>query len=203
VPFSFDDLGVDLMSVSAHKLGGPPGIGALVVRRGVRLAPFIVGGSEERARRAGAENVVGIVGFAAACGALGGPLLMREAATAARHIDMLCTIATAVPGVEVVGGHARRLPHVACFAIEGVLGEAVLLSLDRAGVAVHSGSACSSEVLEPSPVLAALGADPDSSLRLSVGWTTADHDIEAFGAAFPAAVARLRALQGNSAAPAG
>jgi cysteine desulfurase len=185
VPLSFDDLGVDLMSVSAHKLGGPPGIGALVVRRGVRLAPLLVGGSEERARRAGAENVVGIVGFAAACGALDSPLLAAEAAAATRHISML------------------RLPHVVCITVEGVLGEAVLLSLDRAGIAVHSGSACSSEVLEPSPVLAAMGADADSSLRLSVGWSTADEDIESFGIAFPEAVARLRALQGNPAASTG
>jgi cysteine desulfurase len=203
VPLSFDDLGVDLMSVSAHKLGGPPGIGALVVRRGVRLAPLLVGGSEERARRAGAENVVGIVGFAAACGALDSPLLAAEAAAATRHISMLCSIATAVPGVEVVGDDALRLPHVVCITVEGVLGEAVLLSLDRAGIAVHSGSACSSEVLEPSPVLAAMGADADSSLRLSVGWSTADEDIESFGIAFPEAVARLRALQGNPAASTG
>jgi len=198
VPLSFDDLGVDSMSVSAHKFGGPPGIGALVVRRGMRLAPFLVGGSEERARRAGAENVVGIVGFAAACGALNETVLAREAATAARHSGMLSTIATEVEGVEVVGDGAARLPHIACIAVDGVLGEAVLLSLDRAGIAAHSGSACSSEVLEPSPVLAAMGADPDSSLRLSVGWSTRDEDIEAFGDAFPEAVAKLRALQQSS-----
>jgi cysteine desulfurase len=203
VPLSFDDLGVDSMSVSAHKLGGPPGIGALVVRRGVRLAPFLVGGSEERARRAGAENVVGIVGFAAACAALNGTALAREAATAMRHTGMLSAIAREVEGVEVVGHDAARLPHIACIAIDGVLGEAVLLSLDRSGIAAHSGSACSSEVLEPSPVLAAMGADPESSLRFSVGWSTTDDDVEAFGAAFPDSVARLRALQPGSSSTTG
>jgi cysteine desulfurase len=198
VALSFDDLGLDYMSVSAHKLGGPPGVGALVARRGLRLAPFLVGGSEERARRAGAENVLGIVGFAAACEALAGATLAGEAARATRNTDMLSTMATAVPGVEVVGHGAARLPHIVCIAIDGVLGEAVLLSLDRNGIATHSGSACSSEVLEPSPVLAAMGADPDSSLRLSVGWSTTEDDIEAFGAAFPEAVAKLRALQQSS-----
>jgi cysteine desulfurase len=190
---SFDDLGVDLMSVSAHKFGGPPGIGALLVRRGMRLAPFLVGGSEERARRAGAENVLGIIGFAAACAALDRPTLKREADAAIGHTGRLSAMATAVAGVEVVGA-TERLPHIVCVTVGGVLGEAVLLSLDRAGIAAHSGSACSSEVLEPSPVLAAMGADPDASLRLSVGWSTTEEDIEAFGAAFGDAVARLRAL---------
>jgi cysteine desulfurase len=202
VAMSFDDLGADLMSVSAHKFGGPPGIGALVVRRGMRLAPFLVGGSEERARRAGAENVLGIVGFAAACESLDRTTLDREAASAMRHTAELANVATAVSGVGVIGAGvgvigAGRLPHIVCIAIDGVLGEAVLLSLDRAGVAAHSGSACSSEVLEPSPVLDAMGADPDSSLRLSVGWSTTKDDIEAFGTAFGDAVAQLRALQGS------
>jgi cysteine desulfurase len=198
---SFEDLGVDYMSVSAHKLGGPPGVGALVVRRGIRLAPFLVGGSEERARRAGAENVLGIVGFAGACRALDDVALADEAAAAQRFTGRLEAMAMAVPGVEVVGRGAARLAHIVCLSIAGVLGEAVLLSLDRNGIAAHSGSACSSEVLEPSPVLAAMGVDPDSSLRLSVGWSTKEDDIEAFGAVFADAVARLRSL-GASADPA-
>jgi hypothetical protein len=103
------------------------------------------------------------------------------------------------PGGAAIG--AARLPHIVCIAIDGVLGEAVLLSLDRAGVAAHSGSACSSEVLEPSPVLEAMGADPDSSLRLSVGWSTTKDDVDAFGAAFGDAVAQLRALQMGSESP--
>lgn len=194
VPASFRELGVDLMSVSAHKLGGPPGIGALVVRRGLRLSPLLVGGAEERARRAGAENVLGIVGFAAACDALRPDVIAREAALATKRTERLRAAATSVPGVEALGDDARRTPHILCLSIGGVLGEAVLLSLDRAGIAVHSGSACSSEVLEPSPVLVAMGAAADRSLRLSVGWSTTDDDISAFGSAFPASVSRLRSL---------
>ena len=197
LPVSFRQLGVDLMSVSAHKLGGPPGIGALVVRRGVRLAPLLVGGSEERARRAGAENVLGIVGFAAACEALAAGALVLEEPRAMEQTRRLCSAATSVPGVEVLGDADRRLPHIVCFSVAGVLGEAVLLSLDRAGIAAHSGSACSSEVLEPSPVLAAMGVDPDRSLRLSVGWSTTEEDVAAFAAAFPAAVGHLRSLAGE------
>jgi cysteine desulfurase len=193
VPVSFRDLGADLMSVSAHKFGGPSGIGALVVRRGWRLTPLLVGGSEERARRAGAENVLGIVGFAAACEALGGGLREREAATSMEQTRRLRAAAAAVPDVDCLSDDAGRVPHIVCLSVGGVLGEAVLLSLDQAGVAAHSGSACSSEVLEPSPVLAAMGADPDRSLRLSVGWSTTDDDA-AFAQAFPPAVSRLRSL---------
>jgi cysteine desulfurase len=194
VPMSFREVGADLMSVSAHKLGGPPGVGALLVRRGVRLSPLLVGGSEERARRAGAENVLGVVGFAAACEALAHGALEREIEAATVRTQALSQAASTAGDVELLGERALRVPHIICVAVGGVLGEAILLSLDRAGVAAHSGSACSSEVLEPSPVLAAMGADPDRSLRLSVGWSTTDGDIAAFSEAFPAAVTRLRSL---------
>jgi cysteine desulfurase len=137
--------------------------------------------------------VLGIVGFAAACEDLRATL-EGEAAAAAAQTAHLAAAASAVHDVELLGDADHRLPHIVCLSIGGVLGEAVLLSLDRAGVAAHSGSACSSEVLEPSPVLAAMGADPDRSLRLSVGWSTSDGDIAAFAAAFPEAVGRLRSL---------
>ncbi len=104
--------------------------------------------------------------------------------------------ALAVEGVEVIGPPAReRLPHLVCLGVAGVEAEPVLIGLDRAGVAVHSGSACSSESIEPSPVLEAMGADPSHSLRLSVGWTTSDADCDAFAASFPSVVADLRALR--------
>jgi cysteine desulfurase len=196
---SFDELAADYLSVSAHKFGGPPGIGALLVRRGLRTTPFVVGGSEERGRRAGAENVLGIVGFGAACEALardagGGSTLATEANKALAFTQALAKVARDVPDVDVVGDFVNRLPHIVALSIGGVLGEAVLLSLDRAGIAAHSGSACSSEVLEPSPVLEAMGLDPDRSLRLSVGWSTTSQDVEAFAEAFPVAVEQLRAL---------
>ena len=196
VPTDLGALDADLVSVSAHKLGGPPGIGALVVRRGLRVEPLLVGGEQERARRAGFENVGAAVGFAAALGSLtdGDPLADGEA-RARRHADQLRQAALAVDGVVEYGDPDRRLPHIVCLGIEGVEAEPILLGLDQAGIAAHSGSSCSSESLEPSPVLQAMGVEADRSLRLSVGWSTSDADIGAFAQAFPRVVAELRALR--------
>jgi cysteine desulfurase len=187
--------GPDFVSVSAHKLGGPPGIGALVLRRGLRAEPLLVGGQQERARRAGLENVCGIVGFGAAAAALADGALGHEAATARAQTERIARTALSVPGTVHVGDPVGRVPHIVCFGVEGVEAEPVLLGLDRAGIAVHSGSACASEALEPSPVLAAMGADPNHSLRVSVGWSTEDDDVRAFAAAFERVVADLRALR--------
>lgn len=194
-------LDADLVSVSAHKLGGPPGVGAIVVRRGLRIEPLIVGGQQERSRRAGMENVPAIAGFGAAAAALvqGSPtLLATEEVTARRQVGRLVDAALALDGVTLIGDADpdHRLPHLVCLGVEGVEAEPVLLGLDRAGVAAHSGSACSSESLEPSPVLAAMGADPSRSLRLSVGWSTTDSDVEGFITAFAPVVESLRALRG-------
>jgi len=191
-------LGADLLSVSAHKLGGPKGVGALVVRRGLRLAPFVVGGEQERARRGGMENVPAIVGFGAAAASLtadGGRLLQSEAAQARVGTERLSAALTATEGVRGYGDAGHRLPHIVCIGVDGVEAEAVLLGLDQAGIAAHSGSACSSESLEPSPVLEAMGVDAERSLRLSVGWSTTAADIEACVAALPRVVERLRALR--------
>jgi cysteine desulfurase len=198
LPLNLDELGADLVSVSAHKHGGPPGIGALVVRRGLRIDPFIVGGDQERARRAGFENVPAIVGWGAAAEALSDPEALRaEAAKSRRLVARLLSAATAVDDVELVGDPdpARRAPHILCVSVGGVEAEPVLLALDQAGIAAHSGSACSSESLEPSPVIKAMGADPERSLRLSVGWSSDDEDVEAFARAFAPALERLRALR--------
>jgi cysteine desulfurase len=192
VPIAFDDLGADLMSVSAHKLGGPKGAGALLIRRGLRIDPMLVGGEQERARRAGMENVPAIVGFGAAAEAVD---VGKEAAVARRLTDLALAGALAVEGVVSYGDTVQRLPHLVCVGVEGVEAEAVLLGLDQAGVAAHSGSACSSESLEPSPVLEAMGVDAERSLRISVGWSTTDADIDAFARAFPSVVERLRALR--------
>lgn len=195
VPTDLGALGADYVSVSAHKLGGPAGVGALILGPRVRLRPLIVGGSQERARRAGIENLLGIVGFGAAAADLVETLDAEARAAAALTIE-LASLATSVTGVRSIGSTDRRVPHISCFVVDGVLGEAVLLSLDRAGIAAHSGSACSSELLEPSPVLAAMGEDPDRSLRLSVGWSSSRADLAAFAAAFGPAVEQLRALGG-------
>lgn len=191
------DLGADLMSVSAHKFGGPAGIGALVVRRGLRLAPLLLGGDQERARRAGLENVPAIAGFGAAAGALstaGGAQLHAEAADARRLTDRVLAAVAGLDGVSVYGDPVGRLPHLVCLGVDGIEPQAVLLGLDRAGVAAHSGSACSSESLEPSPVLEAMGVDAHRSLRVSAGWSTTDADVDALLDALPVVLAQLRAL---------
>jgi cysteine desulfurase len=196
LPLDFDDLGADLVSVSAHKFGGPPGTGALIVRRGLRLDPLLVGGEQERARRAGLENVPAIIGFGAVAAALAPTGVLEAEATAARRrSDRLLRAAAAVDGVHVVGDPDGRVPHIVCVTIDGVEAEPVLLALDQAGIAAHSGSSCSSESLSPSPVLEAMGVDAEHSLRLSVGWSTTDDDIDAFVDVFGSVVTALRGLR--------
>lgn len=196
LPLDFEELGADLVSLSSHKLGGPPGIGALVVRRGLRIEPFLVGGDQERARRAGFENVPAAIGFGAVADALSEPgRLEREAEIARQQTEQLLSAAAGVEDIASFGDPDHRLPHLVCLGIGGVEAEPVLLGLDQAGIAAHSGSSCSSESLEPSPVLEAMGVDAERSLRLSVGWSTDVGDIEAFGRSFPGVVAGLRALR--------
>jgi cysteine desulfurase len=194
VPIDFGGLGADLVSVSAHKMGGPAGMGALLVRRGLRLPPLLVGGDQERARRAGLENLAAIVAFGATCAELR-TTLPSEAAQARALTGQAAKAATAIDGVEQLGDPIDRVPHLVCFAVGGVEPQAVLLGLDRAGIAAHSGSACASESLEPSPVLEAMGLDAHRSLRISVGHTTTPADIDAFAQALPGVVGELRALR--------
>jgi cysteine desulfurase len=196
VPVSFAKLGADLMSITAHKLGGGKGAGALLVRRGLRLAPLVVGGAQERMRRGGLENVAAIVGFGTACASLDGARLEVEARDA-RTLVTRAAAGLAAIGVERFGDPdpTGRLPHVLCVGVEGVEAEPILLALDQHGVAVHSGSACSSELLEPSPVLAAMGVDADHSLRVSVGWSTTAADVDRFADALPEIVSRFRAMR--------
>jgi cysteine desulfurase len=196
VPIDFVALGADLLSVSGHKLGGPPGTGALLVRRGLRLRPLLVGGDQERARRAGLEDVPAIVGFGAATAGLAHGGVEREGAEQRRLSDRLLTGLAGIAGVTVHGPTApeQRLPHLVCVGVEGIEPQAVLLGLDRAGVAAHSGSACASEGLEPSPVLEAMGVDAHRSLRFSVGWSSLDVDVDAALDALPEVLAELRAL---------
>ena len=204
IPVEFDSLGADLMSVAAHKMGGPPGIGALLVRRGLRIPPLLVGGAQERARRAGMENVGAAVGF----GAVAARLMEQtgdedltwmeiESVASLMRIEYLRAAVRAVPGVEIYGPTApgARLPHVLCMGIDGVEAEPILIGLDRAGVAAHSGSSCSSEELEPSPVLQAMGVEGERSLRLSVGWSTTDAEVELAARSFGQVVEGLRRLR--------
>jgi cysteine desulfurase len=198
VDIAFDDLGIDLMSVSSHKFGGPTGVGALVVRRGLRLEPFVLGGAQERARRAGMENVASIIGFGAASEAVRASL-SQEAADQRAMTERVVAAATAVDGVTAFGDLDQRTPHIVCFGIAGVEAEPVLLGLDQSGVAAHSGSSCSAESLEPSPVLEAMGVDADRSLRVSVGWSTTKDEVDLFATKFADVVQRLRALGSSDA----
>jgi cysteine desulfurase len=142
-----------------------------------------------------------LIAFGAAAAALrddGQRLLHAEAQRARAQVATLEAAALAVADVEVVGpsGASDRLPSLLCLGVHGVEAEPVLIGLDRSGVAVHSGSACSSESIEPSPVLEAMGVDASHSLRVSVGWSTTDADVAAFGTAFAEVVGGLRALRG-------
>jgi len=158
----------------------------------------LVGGDQERARRAGFENVPAVAGFGAVAEHLAGGTLTQERARARAQTDRVVTAVAGGDlgrGSEVLGDADERLPHLVCLGIAGVEAEPVLLGLDRAGVAVHSGSSCSSEALEPSPVLEAMGVDASRSLRVSVGWTTTDADIDAFLSALPPVLDGLLALR--------
>jgi cysteine desulfurase len=200
VPLDLAALDAEYTTLCAETLGAPLGSGALVVRRGLRLRPLVLGGDQERARRGGLENVVGILGMGTAAAVLAedkGRVLRAEAIAAARLIEHLEAGARELEGVRPVGDPepSGRVPHVRCFVVEGVEAEPVLLGLDRYGVSVHSGSACSSESLERSEVLLAMGVDDDHSVRVSVGWSTTLDDVDAFLVAFPKVVSELRALR--------
>ncbi|MEX2628983.1 MAG: cysteine desulfurase family protein [Tistlia sp.] len=174
-------LGLDLVSLSAHKLGGPQGVGALVVRAGLELAPLLRGGGQERRRRAGTENVAGIVGFGLAA-RLAAAELADMAARAAWRDAFEAGLRARFPEAVVFAAAAPRLPNTSCFALPGRSAETLLIALDLAGVALSSGSACSSGKIAPSHVLAAMGVPETlarSALRLSFGWASRREDLEA------------------------
>ncbi|HVF76226.1 MAG TPA: cysteine desulfurase family protein [Acidimicrobiales bacterium] len=185
----------DLVSVSAHKFGGPQGVGALVVRDHVKLQPTTHGGGQERDLRSGTHNVVGIVGMVAAMQAT----VEQRAATndrVGRLRDRLADgLLAAVPGAVETGDRARKTPGNCHIRFEGVESEALLVLLDDAGVYASAGSACASGAIEPSHVLTAMGLSRDealSAVRFSLGWNTTDADVDLALAAVPEAVGRLR-----------
>ena len=203
IPTDFNTLGVDLLAMSAHKLHGPKGTGCLLIRSGVRIQPQILGGGHERNRRAGTENVAGIVGLAKAM-AIARRDFDRNTAHLRRLRDRLITgVLDRIPGSRLTGHPTNRLPHHASFLFDGVEGESLLLQLDMQGVAASSGSACTSGSVEPSHVILALGYPRElavGSLRLSVGKENHDDEVETVLANLPGMVARLRAMAPISAA---
>jgi cysteine desulfurase len=182
VAVDMGELGVDLLSLSAHKLGGPQGVGALVVADGVTLSPMLRGGGQERGRRAGTENVAGIVGFGVAA-KLALDDLDRSAGLARLRDRLEDRLRKVAPGAIVFGDAAPRLPNTSCFTMPGVASETQVMALDLAGVAVSAGAACSSGRVEPSRVLQAMGVGEESSacaIRVSLGWASQAEDLDRF-----------------------
>lgn len=194
-----DALGVDLLSLAAHKVYGPKGVGVLYVRQRTPFAAQTVGGSQERNRRAGTENVAGAAGMATALRLATEEREQRNAALIAMRDRLLDELPARVPGTIVTGprDRAKRLPNSASFAFENVEGEAVLLQLDLLGIAASSGSACTTASLEPSHVLVAMGVPERylrGSLRLTLGVDNTIRDVERLIEVLPPAVAKIRAL---------
>lgn len=192
---AFHAASADLVSVSAHKFGGPKGVGALVVRGGRSLCPLLWGGGQERERRSGTTNVAGVVGMAAALAATVKERAATNAAVAAHRDRLADGIVRAVPGATETGDRRSRTPGHLHVRFAGIEAEALVLLLDQAGVAVSAGSSCSSGATEPSHVLLAMGLDRDeaaSGIRFSLGPATTDTDIDRALGAVPAAVDRLR-----------
>ncbi len=199
----FDTLGVDLLSMSAHKLHGPKGTGCLLIRSGVRIRPQILGGGHERNRRAGTENVAGIVGLAKALAIARRDFDRNTAHLRRLRNRLIAGVLDRIPGSRLTGHPTTRLPHHASFLFDGVEGESLLLQLDMQGIAASSGSACTSGSVEPSHVILALGYPRDravGSLRLSLGKDNRDDEIDTVLAQLPGMVARLRAMAPISAA---
>lgn len=195
LPVNAPALGVDLLSLSAHKFGGPKGVGLLYVRRGTPLHPLALGGGQEFGRRAGTENLAGIAGMVAAL-----ELAASERIEAAGRIRRLRDrleggILNAVPDVRINGVRGERLPNISNVSFAGVESAALLVALDLAGIAVSAGSACTSGSLEPSHVLAAMGLEPrwrQGAIRFSLGPTTGAAEIERVLEIVPSVVADLR-----------
>jgi cysteine desulfurase len=197
IPVNVRGLGVDLLAVSAHKFYGPKGIGALWVKRGVRLSPFLSGGKQERNRRAGTENVPGAIGMGVAAG-LAMQKMAAEAGRLAALRDRLETgILSSVPNTEVNGSREARVPNTTNISFDRIEAESLLIALDLEGVAVSTGSACSSGTLEPSHVLKAMNLSShraQNSIRFSLGASNTDEQIDHVISILPRIVTKLRSL---------
>jgi cysteine desulfurase len=197
IPVNVKELGVDFLSLSAHKIYGPKGIGALYIRKGVSFCPLIRGGHQEKGRRAGTENTIGIIG-------LGKAIEMRELemAAEAERLRSLKTslkegISAEIPDIAFIGHQQDCLPGTLNVSFYGAEGEAILLYLDLEGIAVSTGSACASGSLDPSHVLLAMGLPAESahgSIRISLGRETSREDIEYTVTKLKSVIARLRAM---------
>ncbi len=194
IPFDVAALGLDLVTLSAHKIGGPQGVGALLTAPSITLSPLLRGGGQERRMRAGTENVAGISGFGAAAAAARDGLTDYRAIAALRD-RLEQAVINAAPWVQVIGADGPRVANTSCLALPGQPANSQLMAFDLAGIAVSAGSACSSGKVKTSPVLAAMGFDDaiaGSAIRVSLGWDTRPDDIDRFLACYLPLAARAR-----------
>jgi cysteine desulfurase len=197
IPVSVKALGVDLLSLSGHKFNGPKGVGALWVRRGLRLVAHTTGGRQERNRRAGTENVPGIAGLGVAATLAASKLHSEAQRVGALRDELERGVLARVPGTAVNGAREPRVPNTTNISFEGVEAESLLIALDLEGVAVSTGSACSSGTLEPSHVLRAMGFPPhrtQNSIRFSLGAGNTADEVAYLLERLPGIVEKLRAL---------
>ncbi len=194
IPLDMTTLGTDMLTLSAHKIGGPKGVGTLVLKDGVRVEPLIKGGGQEGRRRAGTENVPGIVGFGVAA-ALAAKELADVGALAALRDQLEEGVRAVAADAVIVSASAPRLPNTSCIAVPGVKAETLVIGLDLAGIAVSAGSACSSGKVEVSHVLEAMGLSPEiagGAVRVSLGFGTKNDDIKRYVSAFGELIKRLK-----------
>ena len=192
-----EKLNVDLLSLSSHKINGPKGVGAIYIKKGVRLVPLIHGGGQERGIRSGTENVPGIVGFGKACELAASQLDEHYEKLASIRDELIEKVLTTIPEAYLNGDEEKRLPNVVNFRFKAIEGESLILLLDAKGYQASTGSACSSNKLEASPVLTSLGLDPvdvHGSLRVSLAPESDEFDVDEFVATIQEAVARLREM---------
>ena len=183
IPCDFRTLGTDLMTLSAHKIGGPQGVGALIRGEGLALDPLITGGGQERGARAGTENVAGIAGFGAAAEAAGQALAEESQRMRVLRDRLEAGIRAIAPEAVIFGVEAARLPNTTLFGVPGLKAETTVIAFDLEGIALSSGAACSSGKVAPSHVLAAMGIKPElarSAVRVSLGYSTSDEDVGTF-----------------------
>jgi cysteine desulfurase len=183
-----------MLSLSAHKMGGPKGVGALVLKPSVSVEPLLKGGGQERRRRAGTENVAGIVGFGVAA-ELAAADLAKSGEIRSLRDKLEAGVLAIAPDAVVLSGNVERLPNTGCIAVPGAKAETLVIGLDLAGVSVSAGSACSSGKVEASHVLSAMGVSPElaqGAIRVSLGFGTTSHDIERFLVAYGELIRRLK-----------
>ncbi len=197
VPIDVEEMNIDLLSASGHKLYGPKGIGMLYIRKGIKIKPLIHGGAQERNRRAGTENVPGIVGFGEACRLANEELDKESKRLIALRDKLINGILTAIPHSRLNGHPTKRLPGNVNISFEFIEGESMLLLLDMKGVCASSGSACTSGSLDPSHVLLAIGLPHEKahgSLRLTLGHFNTEEEVDFIIKELPPIVARLREM---------